>query len=54
MILRDTHNALIEEMKSLDKLKDAVSLKIRDAMVMETSRKMLNIMLKRTAEFNYL
>ena len=31
MILRDTHNALIEEMKSLDKLKDETSLKIRDA-----------------------
>ena len=31
MILRDTHNALIDEMKSLDKLKDETSLKIRDA-----------------------
>ena len=31
LILRDTHRALEEEMKSLDKLKKETSLKIRDA-----------------------
>ena len=31
LILRDTHRALEEEMKSLDKLKRETSLKIRDA-----------------------
>ena len=31
LILRDTHRALEEKMKSLDKLKKETSLKIRDA-----------------------
>ena len=31
LILRDTHSALEEKMKSLDKLKKKTSLKIREA-----------------------
>ena len=43
MILRDTHRALEEKMKELDKQKKRQLLKFVRQLVMETLKKMVNI-----------
>ena len=50
MILRDTHRALEEKMKELDKQKKETAIKILE-LVMETLKKMVNITPPERAEF---